>query len=80
MTGLKRGTVKLCPHQKEWDEIARDTIEHLKRLLGDRAFDIQHVGSTSIPGIWAKPIIDIVVAADRPEDIMCRKEIMEEYS
>lgn len=59
--GLKRGTVQLEPHDKQWDEAAIQTIKNLKSILGDDAVDIQHIGSTAIPAIKAKPIIDIVV-------------------
>ncbi|HIZ21011.1 MAG TPA: GrpB family protein [Firmicutes bacterium] len=70
MIGLKRGTVKLLPHQKEWNENAEHTIKFLKRLLGNTALDIQHIGSTSILLIHAKPIIDIAVAVHDVNDIM----------
>ena len=59
--GLKRGIVQLEPHDKQWDEIAVQTIKILKAILGDDVIDIQHIGSTAIPAIKAKPIIDIVV-------------------
>ncbi|WP_281627379.1 hypothetical protein [Traorella massiliensis] len=42
MIGLKRGTVELLPHQKEWEEEAKNKIELLKQLLGNTAIDIQH--------------------------------------
>lgn len=58
------------PHQKEWDENAEHTIKFLKRLLGNTALDIQHIGSTSILLIHAKPIIDIAVAVHDVNDIM----------
>lgn len=61
MIGLKRGTVKLVAHQDEWGENAEKTIVKLKHLLGNTAVDIQHIGSTAISSIHAKPIIDIVV-------------------
>ena len=60
MIGLKRGTVKLCEHEKEWEIEAQNTISRLKKILGNVIKDIQHVGSTSILSIKAKPIIDIV--------------------
>ena len=60
--GLKRGTVRLAEHDPEWEQLARETIGRLRCVLGSVAKDIQHVGSTSIPGIKAKPIIDIAVA------------------
>ena len=39
--GLKRGTVQLEPHDKQWDDVAVQTIKTLKSILGDDAIDIQ---------------------------------------
>ena len=61
MIGLKRGSVALLSHQEEWDRSAENVILELKRLFGNAAVDIQHVGSTAIRSIYAKPIIDIVI-------------------
>ncbi|MBS6475584.1 MAG: GrpB family protein [Clostridiales bacterium] len=61
MIGLKRGAVALEEHQDCWDESAAETVAVLWEVLKDRAIDIQHVGSTSIKQICAKPIIDIAV-------------------
>lgn len=77
MLGLKRGTVKLYDHEKEWDAEALSTIERLKKILGDSAKDIQHVGSTAVSAIKAKPIIDIAVAADDFNDILKHREQLE---
>ena len=62
MTGLKRGTVELLAHEKQWEELAEQTILQLRELFGGVAKDIQHVGSTAIRRIKAKPILDIAVA------------------
>ena len=62
--GLKRGVVELADHDPEWEQIARETIGRLWRVFGAAAKDIQHVGSTAIIHIKAKPIIDIAVAVD----------------
>ena len=70
MIGLEKGKVKLCPHDTAWETEAKDTINKLKNILGDAADDIQHVGSTAIPTIVAKPIIDIAVAAESFEEIL----------
>lgn len=64
MIGLKKGTVALYCHEKEWEIEAEKTIVLLKSILGDIITDIQHIGSTSVPTIKAKPIIDIAVAVD----------------
>ncbi|MGM9638925.1 MAG: GrpB family protein [Butyricicoccaceae bacterium] len=70
MLGLKRGTVALLPYQDIWQQEALAAIDSLKAILGGAAIDIQHVGSTAIPTIRAKPILDIVVGVSRPEDIL----------
>ena len=62
MLGLKRGTVALCPHDPDWEIAAGQTIRRLRKIFGPTAEDIQHVGSTAIPAISAKPILDIAVA------------------
>lgn len=79
MIGLKRGTVKLCEHEKEWEIEAQNTISRLSKILGNVAKDIQHVGSTSILSIKAKPIIDIAVAVDDFNDILAfEKELKDD--
>ncbi len=46
------------------------TIKTLKSILDDDVIDIQHIGSTAIPAIKAKPIIDIAVGVILIEYIM----------
>lgn len=70
MIGLKRGSVELISHQEEWNKNAENVILELKQLLGDAAVDIQHVGSTAIDSIYAKPIIDIVIGVRDLNDIV----------
>lgn len=62
MLGLKRGIVELSDHDKAWEQNAAQTTGKLKVIFGNVAADIQHIGSTSIVNIKAKPIIDIAVA------------------
>lgn len=70
MLGLQRGTVRLLPHEKAWEAEAEQTIIMLRKLLGDDAKEIQHVGSTAVPTICAKPIIDIALAVNSFDDVM----------
>ena len=74
MLGLKRDTVQLCEHEQAWEIEAQNTIFRLKEILGAVIKDIQHVGSTSIPSIKAKPIIDIAIAVDDFEDVLLLEE------
>ena len=75
--GMKRGTVYLEPHQTEWERAAEETIRTLKNILGNSAADIQHIGSTSIRTISAKPIIDIAVAVNDYELILSKRDVLE---
>ena len=67
MIGLNREEVKLCPHSKEWAKEFEKEKRILQKILGDDALEIHHVGSTSIPGLMAKPIIDIAVGVKDEE-------------
>jgi GrpB-like predicted nucleotidyltransferase (UPF0157 family) len=70
MIGLKRNTVSLSEHASDWPSAAAETIKQLKQVFGEAAADIQHVGSTSIVGIQAKPILDIAVAVYQLDDVL----------
>lgn len=78
MIGLKDGAVTLESHSQEWGKIALVTINKLKSLLGDIVVDIQHVGSTSINGLMAKPIIDIEVGVSSIQNVMRLLPLLEE--
>ncbi|MDE6279120.1 MAG: GrpB family protein [Paramuribaculum sp.] len=53
--------VVLTPHREEWGDQAAEEIDYLARLLADSHPVIHHIGSTAIPHIQAKPIVDILV-------------------
>lgn len=74
--GLKRGTVHLEEHQSEWDQNAQEVIAVLKAALGGAAVDIQHIGSTAIRKISAKPILDIAVAVNDFDAVLMKKEAL----
>lgn len=62
MIGLKRGIVELAPYTAEWRRLFEEEKARLQAAIGQYVLDIQHVGSTAIPGMIAKPIIDIGIA------------------
>ena len=62
MLGLEKGQVRLVPYAPEWSVCFEREKASLQKVLGSKVLDIQHVGSTSIPGMLAKPIIDIAIA------------------
>ncbi len=59
MLGLKRKTVKLSEHNPKWEIAFKKEKKLLKKKFGDTIIAIEHIGSTAIPGIVAKPILDI---------------------
>ncbi len=65
MIGLRRGTVKLSRHDPRWKLLFVAEKRRIEQALGGSVIDIQHIGSTAIKGIKAKPIIDIAIAIDR---------------
>ncbi|MBX9804736.1 MAG: GNAT family N-acetyltransferase [Alphaproteobacteria bacterium] len=52
--------VIVVPYNPQWPEIFAKEAKRIAEALGDNCVTIHHIGSTSIPGISAKPIIDMV--------------------
>ena len=71
--GLRRGTVRVDPYTELWaDEFERER-QRLDTRFGVRLLAIEHIGSTSIPGLAAKPLIDMQAAVqslDQVDDIL----------
>ena len=53
--------VEIIPYQDIWPSDFREIASHLRRGLGDLALRIDHIGSTSVPGLAAKDVIDIQI-------------------
>ncbi len=62
--GLDSGVLHLSPYHAEWPILYESEQEIIKSAIGDHIVDIQHVGSTAIVGMPAKPILDIAIAVD----------------
>jgi GrpB-like predicted nucleotidyltransferase (UPF0157 family) len=67
LIGLEKGVVRLVPHNPEWTAMYEAERARIKAAIGPHIVEVQHVGSTSIPGIAAKPIIDIAVGVEEFE-------------
>ena len=61
MLGLEKGAVRLSEHNERWKIIFQKVKYKLLECIGEDIIDIQHVGSTAIAGIKAKPILDIAI-------------------
>lgn len=62
--------IQLIEYSAQWPVLFAREAERIRATLGDRVLQLEHVGSTSVPGLAAKPIIDMILAvadsADEP--------------
>ena len=67
MIGLKTDMVELLPYDYTWKDEFQKMKKDIEMALNGYAFDVQHVGSTSIEGCPAKPVIDINICIESLE-------------
>ena len=61
--------IQIIDYDPEWPRLYKREAERVKSTLGDRVLLIEHVGSTSVPGLAAKPKIDmLLVVADSADE------------
>jgi len=76
MIGLKHDTNLLVEYDPLWPSLFEEEKKRLQHALGDIARSIEHYGSTSVPGLRAKPIIDILVGIQPLTDwVLCRQPL-----
>jgi GrpB-like predicted nucleotidyltransferase (UPF0157 family) len=66
--GLESGTVRLTPYDPRWPQLFEEAARDLRHALAERALGIHHVGSTAIPALSAKPVLDILVFVPHLEE------------
>jgi GrpB-like predicted nucleotidyltransferase (UPF0157 family) len=66
MIGLNRRTVEVVSYDPTWMMLAVDACQAVRSACGELIVDLQHLGSTAVPDLPAKPILDI--AADVADD------------
>jgi GrpB-like predicted nucleotidyltransferase (UPF0157 family) len=62
MIGQHKRDITIVSYRQAWPELYNQEAARLLEALGENALQIEHIGSTSIPGLAAKPIIDMMVA------------------
>ncbi len=76
---LKRGIVELVDYNENWVKEYEEEEKLLKDVLKDKIIEIHHIGSTSIPGLKAKPVIDILIVIDSLKNISEIEELLKPY-
>ena len=73
--GLPKGGVVIRSYDDDWATEFKKEKEHLRKLLGDCV--IEHIGSTAVKGLSAKPVIDISVGFTTEQEISGAAKILE---
>jgi len=66
--GLRRGQVIVVPYDPRWPILFEEASAELRAVLGTSILDVHHVGSTAVPGLCAKPILDVMVSVPNFDD------------
>lgn len=53
--------IEVVAHNPAWPELGRGLVAQVERVLSGLRVDVAHIGSTSVPGLAAKPVIDVQV-------------------
>lgn len=69
MLGLNKDVVALTPSCQEWQGLFKQEKALLELLIGEHIVDIQHIGSTAIEGIAAKPMLDVLIGVKTMDDV-----------
>ncbi|WP_438312501.1 GrpB family protein [Sporosarcina sp. FA9] len=70
--------IEIKDHNEKWCQMFKDESYKLKELLGEELVDIYHIGSTSVSGLKAKPIIDIMPVVRKIEKMDSFNKRMED--
>jgi GrpB-like predicted nucleotidyltransferase (UPF0157 family) len=71
--GIEKPALVLADYDPQWPEAYAEHERRIRRALGPAAVQIEHIGSTSVPGLAAKPIIDVLVTV---EDITAEEDYL----
>ena len=61
-------TIDLAESDPEWPRLFEREETRIRAALGSKAVQVEHVGSTSVPGLAAKPLIDIILSVTDSSD------------
>jgi GrpB-like predicted nucleotidyltransferase (UPF0157 family) len=62
------GRIQVVDYDPRWPDLFRREADRIRAALGERVLLLEHIGSTSVPGLAAKPIVDILLVVPDPSD------------
>ncbi len=65
-------TVEVRAYDPAWPAMAETAMAEVRAALAELRPEIEHIGSTAVPGLAAKPTIDLIAAVDRLDDVTAR--------
>jgi GrpB-like predicted nucleotidyltransferase (UPF0157 family) len=69
--------VEVVPHDPRWRDASEAEAKHVVAALGENVVAIHHIGSTAIPDIYAKPVVDLLVEVRDVTEVDGRSSAME---
>ena len=66
--------VRVDPHSPAWTARFEAEAARVARALGDALLEVHHIGSTAVPGLDAKPVIDMMPVVRDPASADARRE------
>ncbi|GIE29285.1 hypothetical protein Ait01nite_023300 [Actinoplanes italicus] len=69
--------VDVVPYDPAWPGMAAGAVALLRLVLGGSVAAIEHIGSTAVPGLAAKPTIDLMAATDRLDRVGGHADVLE---
>ena len=69
--------VEVVPHDPRWPDAFEAEAKHVVAALGENVVAIHHIGSTAIPNIYAKPVLDLLVQVRDITEVDGRSPAME---
>lgn len=60
---MEESAIAVVPHDRGWSRIYAQEAGNIEAVFGGRCAAVEHFGSTAVPGLVAKPIVDILVAS-----------------